>query len=190
MRATHRIVDACLLVCLIGGCQAGDIRERLDTRSGLTIVTEPAAMTFARTETQFSRSARDYVYVGPVEVNERGTRQYFLWVGVSSTIDRAFLGTSAGSSRVLYIDLDGVPIEFPLELWAVRVPGLADFDFYEPPVEPRLALAARVTRDQLALISRSGLDSLAIEEEDGTVRDYVLWDGAVPWPGFAAATGP
>jgi hypothetical protein len=166
---------ASVFACIAAlGCQSnGGAIERLDSATGLTIVTERAPTAFARTETRFSRSARDYVYLGPVELNERGSREYFLWVGVGSTIDRNYLAAEATIPDLLYVDLDGEPMEFELVPWD------------EPAVAPVRGLAARVTLDQIKRISRGRPDSIRIARQGESTIEYFLWSEFTPWQSFA-----
>lgn len=174
----------------VAGCQVGGgIVERLDRQSGLTVVTEPAPAVFARTQGQLSRSARDYLYLGPVEVNERGLRQYYLWVGMASTIDRAFLAADETEPEVLLVEIDGVPIEFELDSWDDRLPRLAGRIVYDTVVTPSRRLAARVTLDQLALISGGAIDRVRITSGETPTVEYFLWEASAVWPGFSAYAG-
>jgi hypothetical protein len=170
---------------------SGSVIERLDRNSGLTYVTDPSSpIAFARTEARFSRSARDYVYLGPVEINERGTRQYYLWVGIASTIDRSFLEISRTTPDRLYLALEGGPVEFELTAWDELLPPLAGAAVYKPAVAPQVVLGARITADQLALLARETIPSVRVTIDEQPTTEYPLWDeDAVPWPAFAAYAG-
>ncbi len=103
MRVRHKISFASMIVAAgLAGCAGGGRLEQLDEQSGATIVRGPAVLVYARTEPRYSRSARDYVYLGPVETNRQGVREYFLWVGVATTIDRGFIAPErAGATYAL-----------------------------------------------------------------------------------------
>ena len=179
-----------LVFIAVAGCAtSGSIFERLDSQSGLTIVTDRESVAFARTQSRFSRSARDYVYLGPVELNERGTREYYLWVGVASTIDRDYLAAEATMVDLLYINLAGEPMELELEPWDERVPQLAGRLIYEPAVAPAIVLAARVTLDQLTLISEEQPQSVRVATRDEPTIEYFLWSEASKWTAFASYSG-
>jgi len=179
-------VTGVLALVATAACQSGGgALERLDSATGLTIVTERAPAAFARTETRLSRSARDYVYLGPVEINERGAREYLLWVGIASTIDRNYLAAETTIPDLLYIDLEGEPMEFELEPWDQRVSALAGRVIYEPAVAPARSLAARVTLDQIRRISRGQPQRIRIAKQDASTIEYVLWADFSPWQAFA-----
>jgi hypothetical protein len=63
-------------------------REYLDPLTGVTITSLPEPLIMAHAEPRISNSLRDYLYVGPVEVNRMGKRSYYLWIDTFSTLDR------------------------------------------------------------------------------------------------------
>jgi hypothetical protein len=165
------------------------VLERLDQRSGLTVVTDPIPAAFARTEARVSRSARDYVYLGPVEINERGTRHYLLWVGLGSTVDRDAIVDTTPLPVNLYIDADSVPIELPLAPWSEREPRLDGQSIYHPVVAPAIIMAARVTLDQLALIQQSEPNRIRLAEADAESVEFIKWRDDALWPEFIDYAG-
>jgi hypothetical protein len=191
MRARHRISLASLLLAAVfAGCAGGGRLEQLDEQSGTTIVRGPAVLVYARTEPLYSRSARDYVYLGPVETNRQGVHEYFLWVGVASTIDRGFIAPEAPEPRTLYVEVRGEPIELPLRAWHELVPTGLKKPMYSTTVPVRGEFAARVTLQQLALIGGASPASVSLATRDSSgPRTFVRWDGAANFDEFIAAVG-
>lgn len=112
---------------LLAACGSrGGVLERLDADSALTIVTAQGLLAFAKADARLSRSARDYIYLGPVEINERGTRTHYLWIGVASTIDRDYLNAAAPIPAVLYVEIGGAPMEFELHRVEELLPELGE----------------------------------------------------------------
>lgn len=183
-RGSLPVLGAGLLLAACAG--GGGVVERLNERSALFVVTEPDLLAFARTDARLSRSARDYVYLGPVEIDERGTRTHYLWLGIASTIDRNYLRSSAWTPAMLYVELAGTPVEFELRTAEEVLPELSGMELYEPAVALQAALLARTTADQLRLLSSAGLPSIRVVDADGDSREYLLWHGEQPWPAFAA----
>lgn len=174
----------------VAGCQAaGDVIERLDEDTGLTVVTDTAITVFARTQGQFSRSARDYLYLGPVEVNERGVLEYYFWVGLASTIDRAVSAAGSPAPELMVFDVGDAPVEFELQIWDQRVPRLAGSAIYDPVVRPIRIFAARVTLDQVELIAESEIDRVRIVTSNMPTVEYFLWQESAWWPDFARHAG-
>ena len=191
MRATQKTLFASLIVgVVLTGCTGGGRLEQLDEQSGATIVRGPAVLVYARTEPRYSRSARDYVYLGPVETNRQGVREYFLWVGVATTIDRGFIAPEAQQPVTLYVEVRGEPIELPLKAWRELVPTGFKRPMYSTTVPVREELAARVTLQQLALIGAASPDSVSLATGEGSgPRAFVRWDGAANFDEFIAAVG-
>ena len=174
---------------LLLGCQSlpdRSTRDRLDPQTGVTITTAEDVLVFARTEGRYSRSARDYVYLGPVALNRQGRREYFLWVGVASTLDRGYLAPETGVPEALQLTLAGEPMEFHLQPWEQIAPGLSGSPSYRTPVEIRRELGARVTRDQLGLLERARPDSVRTADDRGATKLFEFWQGEVHWTALLA----
>ncbi len=179
-----------LVLALIGGVRAAGrsgARERLDERSGITVVTDSEPIVFARTESRYSRSQRDYVYLGPVETNRQGTRDYYLWVGVGTTLDRGYLAPTTATPAKLFVEVRGELMELELEPWLDREPSLDRIRLYKTPVQLTSQLAARVTLDQLLLLAGEDLKSLRVADQESNTKVYFRWDDLESWPGFLAA---
>jgi hypothetical protein len=64
-------------------------RTWLDERTAATVTAQEPGAVFAHEEQMRATNARDYVQVAAVEVNQAGSRRYYLVVLCWSTIDRA-----------------------------------------------------------------------------------------------------
>jgi hypothetical protein len=177
---------AALAAC---GSQTRVVRERLDELSGTTVLAGADPMVFARTEPQYSRSGRDYLYLGPVETNRQGSHQYYVWVGVATTLDRGYLVPPAGEPDRVFIDVAGEPMELVLRPWSEREPNLRDARVYRTPVRLGAELAARVTLDQLVKLANEPLQTVRVVDHDGATRAYYRWQEGSDWPAFLAAVG-
>jgi hypothetical protein len=176
------------LVLVISACGSTEaLHERFDSSSGITWSVGAEIAAFARTEPQFSRSARDYLYLGPVAVNRRGAVEYYLWVGVATTLDRGYLAPAAGLPSRLVVYVHGEPIELGLAPWSGRVPELDGARAYAPPVAVHTQLAARVTRDQLRMLSEAPVESVEISGDNGATRPFLPWEPWSGWPAFLAS---
>ena len=179
------------LCLLVAACHAGGgVREALDTRTGVTWAADRAPMVFARTEARYSRSARDYVYVGPVEVNRQGTRDYYLWVGIATTLDRGYLAPAVDLPEKLYIDIGDEVLEFALQPWRLVVPIEGFEAAYPTAVALRALFAARVTSSQIELLARERPRAARVAGAGSQSREYLLWDEGSAWQGFVARIEP
>lgn len=175
--ALAAFLAAALLACQ--GLSSRSRAERLDAGSGMTVSVASNIMSFARTESRYSRAARDYIYLGPVETNRQGLREYYLWVGVATTLDRGFLAPTAELPDRLIAIVQDEPIEFELEPWTPNV------NAYSTRVELQAEFAARVTLDQLNRIAASNPASLVARSPNGDLKSYERWDDfKQTWRGF------
>jgi len=177
-----------LILLAVGGCQGfhrGQVAERLDPATGITYVVQRDALVFARGQPQYSRSARDYLYLGPVEINRQGRREHFLWVGLGTTIDRGYLAAGHDSGDVLYLEINGELMAFPLQPWQERAPDLGHVEAYRPAVSISESLAAPVTLDQLGVLAATAWHDVYLAGEDQVVKRYVRWDeDSSAWSAF------
>jgi hypothetical protein len=189
-RRLELLTSGALLVAL-AACQAtGNIRERLDARTGLTWASERAPVVFARTEARYSRSARDYLYIGPVEINRQGTRDYYLWVGVASTLDRGYVAPAMSLPDELYVEVGGEVMEFPLQSWRTLTPLRADESPYSTAVDVEAELGTRVASSQIARLAAELPPAVRVAVPDSPTREYQRWDDAPVWPAFAERLKP
>lgn len=166
-----------LSALIVLGCgTTGVLDERLDPASGLTVLVQREPLIFARTDPRYSRSARDYLYLGPIETNDRGTREYFLWLGIGSTLDRNLLALPAEVPTTLYIELTDDLLALPLAAWNEREPGLGLRELYRTPVHIDAELAARVTLNQLELLAEAPMRSLRVATVEGATIEYFRWN--------------
>jgi hypothetical protein len=184
-------VFASVVLAVASGCAGhGSRLEQLDERSGITLVRGPEVLVYARTEPRYSRSARDYLYLAPIETNRQGLREYYLWVGVASTLDRGFIAPAADKPQTLYVEVEGEPIELPLKPWHELVVMGITKPAYSTAVPVREELAARVTLQQLTLIGAASPASIAVSAGEGAApRTFGRWNGAENFDGFLSVAG-
>ena len=183
-----RIASIATLVALAGCAgQTRVVRERLDEPSGTTVLAGTEPMVFARTQPQYSGSGRDYLYLGPVETNRQGVREYYVWVGVATTLDRGYIVPAETEPERVFIEVAEEPMELALRPWREREPGLHDAHVYGTPVHLGAELAARVTLDQLLKLASEPLQSVRVVDHDGATRAYYRWHEGSDWPAFLTA---
>jgi hypothetical protein len=187
-RTLARVAFAAVVALSLAACSgANSVLERLDERTGVVLLRAREPLVFARTEPRYSRSLRDYLYVGPVESNRQGVREYFLWVGIATTLDRGFIAPLAELPSTLYVTIAGEPIVLPLAPWHDLVQTRTTEPVYRTAVPLRAELAARVTLQQLALLDAAQLETVAV---DGAARTAVLgyrrWESKAGYGDFLA----
>ena len=148
------------------------VATRLDS-SGLTIVTLREPVVLARPVPGLASSARDYAYVGPVEVNNMGKRDYYLWIGMASTVDREIAYTLPASADSVVLLVDGQPMTLTLADWPVRL----DRPPYDAAVPFYARFAARASLHQIRRISEAESVDMHVIADTGTSMRYRLWEG-------------
>ena len=167
-------LPALALLAALGGCSGGEsLRSTLDDR-GTTWVSATSIVTLARPVPRFSAAARDYLYVAPLEVNRMGALRHYLWVGLGTTVDRAWQAAAPATAATLVVKLDGVPVVLPLGAWDVRFTP----EPYSTPAPVYQVLRAAVSQDQLARLADARSIEVQVIADDGTAARYELWHGA------------
>lgn len=170
LRRTAILTLAGLLLnaCANGSRTIENTREYLDPLTGVTITALAQPLILAHAEPRISNSLRDYLYVGPVEVNRMGKRSYYLWISPFSTLDRPPLNfdhitlKTGNTSTELDIPASGGNAA------AIKTPPytrpLAKTDGYYVPVSAEL------------LTNLARAESIVIEaHNDAQRQDYNLW---------------
>lgn len=165
-------------VVLLAGCATPPTSiSRLDS-SGLTVVTLTDAVVFARPVRTLAAGARDYAYIGPIEINRMGDRQYYFWIGLASTVDRDLVGLVPADADALVLIVDESPMVLPLVEWDTTL----DNPPYVSPAPIYATLAARTSLDQIHRIANANKVELYVAVKAGSTARYQRWQGT--WTTF------
>jgi len=177
-----RWFGAAALLALAGCANQPSLRSHLD-EAGRTWLSADAPVALSRPAPRFSRAARDYLYLAPVEANNAGTRRQYLWVGLGTTVDRRWPWAAPPEAQTLLLVLDGTPLTLPLEPWdAQQAEGL-----YRPKAPTYAVRRASVSLDELARIAAAASVEAQVVRSDGAVDTYELWSGGwSDWSAFVA----
>lgn len=170
-----RLSCAALALALLTSCAGNDtaVLQRLDPETGVTIKRASVPIVMYRDMSANSAFGRDYVYVGPIQVNNMGRREYFLWLGIWGSSDSAERGRKMDDFEAVVLYVDGEPLSLEVQGWTPGSIG-ASGDVYVKPVASALDGYYRVTVDQMRLIA----ESQDLELRAGATRPqrYVPWD--------------
>ncbi len=182
-RSTKHLFTLILITSVVAACASQDpVNSRLDS-SGLTVVALDEVIVLARSAPQLSTAARDYVYLGPVEINRMGELNHFVWVGMASTVDRTLAGQPLPKAASLALLVDGMPMELPLTSWETEL----DTPPYQSKVPVSESFAARASLDQINRIAMATSVEVHIITETGASARYEKWQGEWPdWSAFSA----
>jgi len=189
-RATRRVRRDGLLQAAIGlallalaGCAShAPLRSQLD-ETGRTWLSVDAPVALSRAAPRFSRAARDYLYLAPIESDNGGTRRHYLWVGLGTTVDRRWPWAAPPEAQTLLLVLDGTPLTLSLEPWDVQMGA----GLYRPPAPTYAVRRASVSLDELARIAAAASVEALVVARDGGTLSYELWNGHwSTWGAFVA----
>jgi hypothetical protein len=194
MRLHTSILSTFALTVLLAACGSSGqfVRQTLDPVTGVTVVRSTAPVILYSDNSAYAAHARDYVYLGPVEVNRMGTHSYYLWLGIWSTIrsENRWSDQRDGFESVTLF-VDGQPLTLELEGWTLDSIGVSE-PVYVKPVASAADAYYRVTVDQIRLIA----DAQDIELHTGgpQAAHYHPWRsndaGSAAMRTFVARTRP
>ena len=155
MRFRNSILIA-LVTLLMGGCRSSGppVSDQLDSVTGVTVTRSTAPLVLYRDNSALAAHARDFVYVGPIQVNRMGDYSYFLWLGIWSTMqDQNISGQRDGFESVV-VFADGEPLRLELHGWTRSSIGVSEHVYPSPTATAANAYYA-VTLDQIRLITQA-----------------------------------
>lgn len=170
-----RLLGAALTLFLFAGCAGtGEpVLQRLDPETGATITRASAPFVMYRDMSAQSAFGREYVYVGPVQVNNMGERRHYLWLGIWGTSDANDRGDTMRDFESIVIYANGEPLGLEVSGWTPGSIGASD-SIYVQPVASAVSGYYRVTIDQMRLIA----ESRDLEIRAGTTlpQRFFPWD--------------
>ena len=172
-----RINLAVLIITALSaaGCVSTSVlvEEKLDMGTGVTVTHATAPIVLYRDNSAYAAHARDYVYLGPVEINQMGSYSYYLWLGIWSTVSDAERSYERDGFESITLFVDGEPLQLELVGWTLESIGVSE-PVYVKPVASAADAYYRVTIDQIRLIA----NAREIELHAGTtpVKVYLMWD--------------
>ena len=175
MNMQAKLASLILVTQLGAGCVSTStlVEEKLDMGTGVTVTHATAPIVLYHDNSSYAAHARDYVYLGPVEINRMGDYSYYLWLGIWSTISDAERSFQRDGFESVTVYADGEPLQLELVGWTLESIGVSE-PVYVKPVASAADAYYRVTIDQIRLIA----DAREIELHAGTVpvRIYLMWD--------------
>ncbi len=149
------------------------VEESFDPGNGATVLRATKPLVLYRDNSAYAAFARDFVYLGPIEVNSMGSYDYYLWLGVWSTMRDSFRTDARDGFDTVVLLADGQPIPLEFSGWTLDTIGVTR-PVYVKPVAGAADAYYKVTIDQIRLIAASRQIDLRIGRA-GAVS-YGLWD--------------
>lgn len=174
-RVKFGIAQALLAVLLLGSCGGTSplVTDHLDPLTGVTVTSATKPLVFYRDQSARAAYAKDFVYLGPIEINKMGSRSYYIWLGVWGSSDSTDRSSQMDDFESVVVYADGEPLGLEISGWTPQSIGLSE-SVYVKPVASATDGYYRVTIDQIRLMAEAN----DIEIRAGTMmpRHYIQWD--------------
>lgn len=128
--------------------------DQLDPLTGVTATRATVPLVLYREQSGLAAHARDFVYLGPIEVNRMGDYRYYLWLGIWSTVQDRDVSAQRDGFESIVLFVDGEPLALELAGWTPAAAGLSE-PVYPKPVASAADAYYAVTLDQVRLIARA-----------------------------------
>jgi hypothetical protein len=164
-----------LLAAAFGGCGStgGTVREVLDPVTAVTVTRSSEPVLFYQDHSSRAAYARDYINLGPLQVNRMGDHRYYLWLGIWTTLPSDFSGDQRDGFEAVTLFADGEPLMLQLAGWTPDAFGGSE-DIYIKPVASAADAYYEVTFDQIRMIAAS--TELRLLTSGPHQDSYELWD--------------
>lgn len=164
-----------VMLLSLGGCasQTGSTVEKLDPLTGVTMTAATAPTVFYRDNSGRAAFARDFISLGPVQVNKSGRYRYFLWAGAWSTGQQPDEMARRDDMERLILFVDGEPVPLDLAGWTPESIG-ASSSMYSKPVASAVDAYYEVTIDFIRLLANAS--EVHLRTGGASSETYELWD--------------
>lgn len=168
-------LSAVIAINLLAGCSSSGafIANKFDPVTAVTITYSQTPLMFYRDESGRAAYARDYVYMGPVEVNRSGTYRYYLWLGIWNTMQDATTADARDGFDAVVVFADGEPLPLEISGWTPAAIGASE-PVYMKPVASAADAYYEVTVDQLRIIAEA--KDVRMQPSGPQGRFYEPWD--------------
>lgn len=155
------------------GSPGPPVTDDLDPVTGVTSTRTTQPIVLFRDNSALAAHARDYVYIGPVEINRMGSYTYFLWLGIWSTHHDRDVSSQRDGFESIVLFVDGEPLGLDLAGWTHSSIGISE-PLYPKPVSTSADAYYAVTLDQIRLIAQSS--ELRLQTGGFDAASYEPWD--------------
>jgi len=171
----RRLVAVMLFTVLAASCASNEMATRtfLDPLTSVTITYASKPIVFYRDVAGRAAYAKDYVYLGSLEVNRSGEFRYFLWLGIWKTMQDARPGQTLDGFESIVVFADGEPLPLEVAGWTPAAVGASE-SVYIKPVATAAESYYLVTADQLRLMAEAS--DIRIQTGGAQAEVYELWD--------------
>ena len=149
------------------------VAEKLDPLTGVTVTFAETPLVLYRDNPSRAAYARNYVHLGPIQVNRAGSYRYYLWLGIWNTMQVADLSDHRDGLESIIVFADGEPLTLELVGWTPEAIGASE-PTYLKPVASTADAYYEVTADQIRLIADA--TDIRVLATGTSPREFHLWN--------------
>jgi len=149
------------------------IDEVFDPVTAVTVTISKSPLLFYRDNPSRAAYARNYLHLGPIEVNRSGSYEYFFWIGAWTTLQTVDPVEQRDGLESVIVFADGEPLNLELAGWSPETIGTSEH-VYVRPVADAIDAYYQVTADQIRLIAAA--TDIRLRTTGTPPRTYELWD--------------
>ena len=170
-----RITILALLASTLLGCasSAPMLGEKLDPSTSATLTFSTTPMVLYRDDPAHAAFARNFVSLGPLQVNRGGHHRFFVWLGLWNTNQTVSVADRRDGFDSIVLFVNGEPLTLDLAGWTPDAIGASE-PVYPQPVASALDAYYEVTADQIRLIANS--DDVSLRTTGAAARSFEPWD--------------
>jgi len=151
---------------------ARTVSNKLDPLTSVTVTYSNTPLIVYRESPAHAAHARNFVSLGPIEVNKSGVYKYYLWLGIWSTLQTRTLPDLRDGFESIVLIADGEPLLLDLAGWTPEAIETSE------PVYPKAFASSldayyRVTADQLRVIVKA--DDIQLRTTGPSPLEFGLW---------------
>ena len=165
-----------LFIFVLASCASSPgVQEFLDPETSVTVSYTDTPVILYQDRSGRAAFARDYVNVGPIQVNQMGRTRYYIWLGIWSTIETQYDGRGAGGFELVTIYADGEPMLMDLAGWTPAALGVTR-PIYIKPVSSAAEAYYEVSIDQIRLLAAA--QEIRVQTTGERSASYEMWDSS------------
>lgn len=146
-------VVAAALLTACGGSKPL-VQDSLDLKTGVTVTRATDSVIFFRNRSAYAANDREYIYLGPIEINKMGQRSYYLWLGIWNQSEDVKMAPTQNDFESVVILADREPLDLQVMGWNPAKIGMSE-PVYVKPVESAIDAYYGVTIDQIRVIAEA-----------------------------------
>lgn len=171
---TGQLAGLIVLMTVIGCASSSPtVNDKLDPLTGVTVTFAETPLVLYRDNPSQAAYARNYVHLGPIQVNRTGSHRYYLWIGIWNTMQLADVSEHRDGFESIIVFADAEPLTLDLTGWTPESIGTSE-PTYLKPVASTADAYYEVTADQIRLIADAR--DIRVQATGTSPREFQLWD--------------